>query len=270
MSKFIKVLCVILAVLMLVGMATACKKGTDDDEFDILEGSGTVDDNGDESGDESNDETDGETDAGTDGNNGGNSGNNGGNTSTNNGNNGGNNGGNTEETKKPETQQQVQDDYEASKKYDMANNPLVAETKKLNYGTEVSYDIDTTGFVKNVKVADLKGKSLVAITSLEVSNFIYRGPKGELLNEWTWFDSLKKTYGVKFTYVESRWDKAPALILNYMQAGKQLDIIPTHRSGLAQLMNLSQPLDPYINSKYINNSPGIDTRTMEQSKRYDG
>ena len=33
MNKFIKVLCVILAVLMLVGMATACKKGGEEDEF---------------------------------------------------------------------------------------------------------------------------------------------------------------------------------------------------------------------------------------------
>ena len=60
MNKFIKVLCVILAVLMLVGMATACKKGGEEDEFDILEGSGTVDDNGDESGDENGDENTGD------------------------------------------------------------------------------------------------------------------------------------------------------------------------------------------------------------------
>ena len=58
MNKFIKVLCVILAVLMLVGMATACKKGGEEDEFDILEGGGTVDENGDDTSDDSTDSTD--------------------------------------------------------------------------------------------------------------------------------------------------------------------------------------------------------------------
>ena len=58
MNKFIKVLCVILAVLMLVGMATACKKGGEEDEFDILEGGGTVDENGDDTSDDSTDDTD--------------------------------------------------------------------------------------------------------------------------------------------------------------------------------------------------------------------
>ena len=57
MNKFIKVLCVILAVLMLVGMATACKKGGEEDEFDILEGGGTVDENGDDTSDDSTDST---------------------------------------------------------------------------------------------------------------------------------------------------------------------------------------------------------------------
>ena len=265
MSKFIKVLCVILAVLMLVGMATACKKGTDDDEFDILEGSGTVDDNGDESGDESNDETDDETDAGTDGNNGGNSGNNGGNTSTNNGNS--NSGGNKEDTKAPESQQQVQENYESSMKYDMANNPLVAQTKKLNYGTEVSYDIDTTGFVKNnIKLKDLKGKTLTLITAIMYNTFQYKDEKGEYVGEWKWWESLKGTYGLNVKYIKSRFDKSVSQSLTYMNAGKALDVIPTHVGGFPKFLCLSQPLNPYINLQNIGNSPGVDQMTLDETK----
>jgi ABC-type glycerol-3-phosphate transport system substrate-binding protein len=31
-------------------------------------------------------------------------------------------------------------------------------------------------------------------------------------------------------------------------------------------MNLSQPLDPYVNTNLIGNSPGVDLRTLEQTK----
>ncbi len=277
MNRFCKVIAVVLAMLMLVTMATACKKS--DDDFDaFLDGAESSDNgfNNDGSGD-------GDSDAGDT--------NQGGDTTddkdpssgTTDG--GKNDGGNKNPSgnKNPQTgaivdnadanekeQDKVVDDYDGTKKYDFASNPLLAKSKPINHGEKPSFDLDTTGFVKNVKVKDLKGKTMTAITSLEQANFIYRGPKGEQLNEWTWFEALKKTYGVNFKYIESRWDKAPALILTYMNTGKQLDIIPTHRSGLAQLMNLSQPLDPYINMKYVNNSPGIDTRTMEQSKRHDG
>ena len=275
MNRFCKVLAVILAMLMMVTMATACKK-SDGDEFDaFLDGA------------ESSDNGFGDDDTADDGNDDANA-NQGDDTKDPSDDKGGkeddkDSGNDKEDDKTPQNgvvnenadanekeQNKVVEEYDGTKKYDFASNPLLAKSKPINHGEAPSFDLDTTGFVKNVKVADLKGKSLVAITSLEVSNFIYRGPKGELLNEWTWFDSLKKTYGVKFSYIEERWDTAPSTILKYMQGGKQLDIIMTHRSALAQLMNLSQALDPYINMKYINNSPGIDTRTMEQSKRHDG
>ena len=54
-----------------------------------------------------------------------------------------------------------------------------------------------------------------------------------------------------------------------MNAGEALDIVPTHRAAFPQWLFLSQPLDPYINLKYVDNSPGIDARTMEQTK-WDG
>lgn len=277
MNRFCKVLAVFLAMLMLVTMATACKK-SDDDLDAFLDGAASSDgfsnddDGGNTDGDETNQGSDGETSTDKDSTNGG---------STNSGTNDNtNSSGSSKDSSQgavtnnadanEKEQSKVEENYDGTMKYDYSNNPLFAKTKAINHGVEPSFDIDTTGFVKNVKVADLKGKSMVAITALEEANFIYRGSKGEKLNEWTWFESLKKTYGVNFKYIESRWDKAPSLILTYMNTGKQLDIIPTHRSALAMLMNLSQPLDPYINMQYVDNSPGIDTRTMEQSKRHDG
>ena len=272
MNRFCKVLAVLLAMLMLVTMATACKKS--DDDFDaFLDGSNSSDsgfgDDGsdDATNDDGNDDAgDNATDSGKDSDKDSDKDSNKGNSSSGNGQGAITNNADADEKE----QSKVEENYDGTMKYDFKNNPLLAKSKPINHGEKPSFDIDTTGFVKNVKVKDLKGKTLTAITSLEVSNFIYRGEKGEQLNEWTWFESLKKTYGVNFKYIESRWDKAPSQILTYMNAGKQLDIIPTHRSGLAMLMNLSQPLDPYINMKYVNNSPGIDTRTMEQSKRHDG
>ena len=275
MNRFCKVLAVVLAMLMLVTMATACKK-SDDDEFsaflDGAESSDTGFNNEDGTGDTGDTDQEGATtddkDSAKD-------------PSSDKGNadNGKNPSGSDKDSQGAVTnnadanekeQDKIAENYEGAMKYDFKNNPLLAKSKAINHGEEPSFDIDTTGFVKNVKVKDLKGKTMTAITSLEEPNFIYRGSKGEKLNEWTWFESLKKTYGVNFKYIESRWDKAPSLILTYMNTGKQLDIIPTHRSALAMLMNLSQPLDPYINMKYVNNSPGVDTRTMEQSKRHDG
>ncbi len=276
MKKAVKIIALLMAMLMLVTMATACKNSDDDDLNAILD-SGTgdsgfeddtnsSDDNNGSAGDNDSTNNDGgNTDNGED------TKNDGKDDKNNNSNSGSGNGPvSVNPDADDKKQEEITEKYDGTKKYEFASNPLLAESKKINTGVEPSFDIDTTGFVKNVKVKDLKGKSITMITSLEVSNFIYHGPKGELCTEWSWFECLKKTYSDNFKYVESRWDKAPSMILTYMNTGKQLDIIPTHRSGLAQLMNLSQPLDPYINMKYVNNSPGIDTRTMEQSKRHDG
>lgn len=257
MNRFCKILAVVLATLMLVTMATACKKA-DDDINSMLAGNNSSigGNNGGNGGDTGNN-----GDTGNTGNNGntGNSGNTG---------NAGNSGisGNTGNAE----QDKVIQEFDATKKYDFASNPLLAASKPINHGSEVGFDIDTTGFVKNnIKIKDLKGKTLTLITALEQANFIYKGANGEQLNEWTWFESLKKTYGLNIKYIESNFYKAPQQIITYMNAGKALDVVPTHRSAFPQYLLLSAPLDPYINLQYVDNSPGIDKRTMEQMK-WDG
>ena len=201
MNRFCKVLAVILAMLMLVTMATACKKS--DDDFDaFLDGaesndSGFGDDtaNNDDNGDVGDTNNEGSGDTSTDKD----PSDDKGNTDSGNKNPSGSDkdssqGAVTNNADANEKEQsKVEANYEGAMKFDFANNPLFAKSKDINHGEKPSFDIDTTGFVKNVKEKDLKGKSLVAITSLEQANFIYRGPKGEKLNEWTWFESLKKT-----------------------------------------------------------------------------
>ncbi len=250
MNRFCKILAVVLATLMLVTMATACKK-QDDDINNLLDNSGTSMNNGANKDDGTADN--GTTDNGT----------------TDNGttDNGTTDNGTTNNGGPGATQGEIVQNFDATKKYDFASNPLLAETKPINHNVEPSFDIDTTGFVKNnIKIKDLKGKSLTLITGLGDANFVYKGAKGESLNEWTWFDSMKKTYGLNLKYIESRFDKAPTQIVTYMNAGKALDIYITHRAGFPHYLLISAPLDPYLNMQYANNSPGIDSRTMEQMK----
>ena len=278
MKRSMKIIAILLAMLMLVTMATACKKSDEGDLNALLSGTGSTEDGG--FGEEGNDESANNGTVGDNSSNGGTSqgGNTQGGSSTTDKNQGGSNktdkndttqGENVNQDADENKQQELVDNYDGTKKYDFASNPLLAESKALNDKVQPSFDIDTTGFVKNVKVADLKGKSMTMITALEQANWFYYGPNGETYNEWTWFESLKKTYGLNFKFIESRFDKAPQQMITYMNAGKQLDIIPTHRSAFPQFILLSQGLDPYINKAYIDNSPGVDTRTMEQTK-WDG
>ena len=259
MNKFCKVFAVVLAVLMLGTMATACKKSDDGDGLGMAGSSFTGGYTTDESGnvldaegnvmedvtmDEQGNLVDKETGAIV--------------SKPDNGN---------TNTEPPKTQEEAVQNYDSTKKWDAENNPLVAETKKPNTGVKPGFDIDTTGFVKNgIKIADLNKKSLTLITSIKYSTFNYRGEKGEYVTEWDWFDQLKSTYGLKLTYIKSRFDKSVQQSLTYMNAGKTLDVIPTHVGGFPKFLNLSQPLDPYINLQNIDNSPGVNTMTLKETK----
>ncbi len=269
MKKFIKILAVLMAMLMLVSMATACKS-TNEEIDSFLDGSTSIngdDDNG-ENGDVNVDDedegpsgfTDGEKeDDKTPG---------------------------KEENNKPgkedkednkkdptgdnvddKKQQQIVDEYEGSKKYDADANPLIAESKALNKGIGVSFDLDTTGFVKNkIKLADLKGKTFIMITAIDVPFFNYKDASGKTVSEWDWWESLRSEYGLKVKYIKTELSKSVSQNLTYQSSGKQVDLVPTHRSWFPQWMNLSQPLDPYVNTNLIGNSPAVDLRTLEQTK----
>ncbi len=270
MNKFCRVLALILAVLMLVTMATACKKSDDDDWESIDKNQDAFDYPEDDPEDEGSESEGGKENSS-------------GNVTEKEEGKGNSKDPEKENSKDPEKEDEKEDEkeeappidkvveeYDATKKYDVASNPLLAESKPLNTGTAVSFDIDTTGFVKNnIKLADLKGKTLTLITSVKYGVFNYDGPNGEYLSEWDWFKSLKTEYGLNIKYIESRFTEAISQILTYMNAGKALDVIPTHMGGFPLYLNLSQPLDPYINLQNIDNSPGVDTMTLKAT-RYGG
>lgn len=271
MRKFCKVLALIMAVLVLVTMATACKSG-DDDEWDNVDVSGDVfDDESNDSKDDDDSENGNSTDKNTE---------NDKNTNTDKGNSSDKDSGLDKDTntdQKPSTDantdgenkdhQQVVDDYDEDDKYVVQANPLLAESKKVNTGILPSYDIDTTGFVKNnVKLADLKGKSLVFITAESQGSFFYNDANGAKIDEWEWFELLKGELGLTVKYTKSHWHQSMSTALTYMNAGKALDLIPTSIGGFPQFLNLSQGLNPYINLQNIGNSPGVDEMTFEETE----
>lgn len=152
------------------------------------------------------------------------------------------------------------------KEYTDSNNPILAADRNPNAGVPLSFNLDTTGFNKqNIALKDLKGKSITLITSIRYSTFVYRDENGAYVTEWDWFDQLKDTYGLKVTYIKSRFDKSVQQSLTYMNAGKKLDAIPTHVGGFPKFFNLSRGLEPYVNMLNVSNSPGISAKTMRDS-----
>ena len=272
MRKFSKILAVILAVLMLVTMATACKSG-DENEWDVNVSDDSFGD--DSTGDNNNSGSD---DDASDDNTSGDSNN----SSSTDKDDSSNKDANNDTNKEPSAtendntvgagdnkneQDQIVQNYDGTKKYDMANNPLLAESKEINHGVLPSFDMDTTGFVKNdVKLKDLKGKTFTFFTAEGKSNFYYTDKNGKIIGEWEWWEALKSELGVTVKYFESHHNKSHSQIMTYMNAGKSLDLIPTHIGGMPLYFKLCQPLNPYVNLQNIGNSPGVDEMTLEETK----
>ncbi len=160
----------------------------------------------------------------------------------------------------------VVNDYTEDKKYSVEFNPLLAESKPVNRGVLPSYSIDSTGFVKNdIKLADLKGKTLTVVGGTTNGAFLYNDENGQLIREWDWYDMLKTELGLQIKFTQSHWHSSIKQCLVYMNAGKALDVIPTSIGGFPQFLNLSQPLDPYVNLQNLGNSPGVDQMTLEET-----
>ena len=271
MKKFIKILAVLMAMLMLITMATACKS-TDESMDDILSSETNINDD-DDTGNDDDVNVDDEGDDPSD------PSNNNGDDKENGKENNKNPDNNKDENKKDpndtdnvdkEKLDQLIKEYDETKKYDMDSNPLLAEAKPLNTKVAPGFDLDTTGFVKNnVKLADLKGKTFIMITSIDQPFFQYRGDNGKMVTEWNWWDALREEYGLKVKYIKTTVQKALEQNLMYQTSGKQVDVMPTHRAYFPQWLNLSSGLNKYINEKYMGNSPGIDNVILTESK-WDG
>ncbi len=271
MKRISKLLALFLALIMLVTISTACKKPQEDMELGLgdeeiiddpdneSEGEEDEDDKEVNSGDkDEDDEKENNSDKDDEKENDDNKDNNKDNNKTED---------DKDEDKPAADVEDLKDNFDETKKYDADSNPLVAEKKPLNTGVEPGFDLDTTGFVKNgIKLKDLKGKSLTLITAIMYDTFQYKDDKGKQVGEWEWWDALKSKYGLQIKYIKSRFDKSPQQILTYMNAGKALDVIPTHVGGFPRMLNLSQPLDPYVNMQNLGNSPGVDIQCLEDTK----
>ncbi len=153
------------------------------------------------------------------------------------------------------------------KKYTATTNPLLAESRPINTGVKSYFDLDTTGFVKNdVKLADLKGREMVALVSGEDGAFIYRGANGEVYDEITWLEDLEETYGLKVKVVRCQENMAVTQTYTYIMSAKKMDLVTTHRDGFPLFLNLAQALDPYIEFKNLKYSPGVDKKFMLQTQ----
>ncbi len=271
MKKTCKVLAVILAVLMMVSMTTACRKKIDNEweDLDPSNGFDKIEQEDSQTGGKENETTpgtneeDGKKPSGEEG------------TTPdqkdpekNPDKNPSNNGGEVDpEVGDENEQQKVETNYNSEVKYEVEANPLLSKSKPINHGVLPSYDLDRTGFVKNeVKLADLRGKTFQLITAESQGNFYYTNDKGEQIDEWKWFELLKGELGLQVKYVESHWHSSIKQALTYMNAGKALDVIPTAAGGFPQFLNISQPLDPYVNIQNLGNSPGVDQMTLEETK----
>ncbi len=158
-------------------------------------------------------------------------------------------------------------DTEAGNFARYASNPILLTNKPANTGYTLSYDIDTTGFLKNnVKLTDLQGKTLTILTGGNLANWGFWDEDGEWVTEFDWLDACEDTYGVKIKYINSSFNRAEDQARTYMNAGKTLDILLTYAGGFPKYLNLSQALDPYIDVNNKGNSPGVSEMTLEQTK----
>lgn len=144
-------------------------------------------------------------------------------------------------------------------------NPLAETAGTPNRGAAVSVQLDTTGFVKNnVRLLDLKRKSLSVLTTEEQSPFRYINEQGDAVGELQWWEALEKAYGLRIRYTLARSDKLMDQALVLMNAGKGPDVLRTDASSFPKAFNLAQSLTPYIQPEQ--ESPGVDRRLLEETR----
>lgn len=257
--KKIKSFVVLLIVLaMSMSILAACRPADEDDIS--IDGGGTTTTGGDDNGNNTNNEGNGNGDNGNTNNNGdnGNTNNNGGGTN----NNGGGTGNNNNNNNNNKTNNAGDINTKPT-----SENPLIAKNKKINRGAAVSYNLDNTGFVKNVKLADLKGKTLTLYTAVDYGIFSYYNDSEKVINEWAWFKELKKLYGVTVKYVRCAPGGSNVVKpFQAMSAGKDIDLITTHVSSFPYICNILEPLDSYVNMANFANSVGLDPQITNLTK----
>jgi len=148
----------------------------------------------------------------------------------------------------------------------VTENPLLVKGKAINREAKVSYDLDKTGFVKNTKLSDLKGKTFTLYTGVDYAIWSYYNQSEKYINEWQWFKDIKSVYGCTIKYVRCAPGNNVVRPFQAMSAGKDIDLITTHVASFPYICNILEPLDGYVDMKNFKNSVGLDPQLTEQTK----
>jgi len=155
---------------------------------------------------------------------------------------------------------------EASK-YSFDENPLINRDRNANSKSMPSFEIDDTGFVRSgTKISDLKGKTLVFYTADNYDVWSYRNDKGETIGERAWYQSLKKDIGLNIKYIEATNTGSIKGALQYMNAGKQCDIIYNAHVAWPMCICITRSITSFVNINNLGSSPGVCKKTMDVCK----
>ncbi len=153
-------------------------------------------------------------------------------------------------------------------KYNFDQNPLINRDRQVNREAMPSFDINDTGFVRaGTKISDLRGVKLQFFTADSFAAWSYRNKKGETINEWQWFKDLKDEIGLDIKYTVKQHEASINGALQYMNAGKQCDVIYTNHAVLCpQALCISKSITSLVNINNLGSSPGVCKTTMDMCK----
>ncbi len=153
-------------------------------------------------------------------------------------------------------------------KYNFDQNPLINRDRQVNREAMPSFNLDNTGFVrKGIKIADLRGVKLQFFTADTFAAWSYRNKKGETITEWQWFKDLKGEIGLDIKYTVKKHGDSINSALQYMNSGKQCDIIYTNHAILCpQSLCVSKSITSLVNINNLGSSPGVCKTTMDMCK----
>ena len=153
-------------------------------------------------------------------------------------------------------------------KYNFDQNPLINRDRQVNREAMPSFSIDDTGFVRaGTKISDLRGVKLQFFTADSFAAWSYRNKKGETINEWQWFKDLKDEIGLDIKYTVKQHAASINGALQYMNSGKQCDVIYTNHAVLCpQALCISKSITSLVNINKLGSSPGVCKTTMDMCK----
>ena len=149
-------------------------------------------------------------------------------------------------------------------KYDFDRNPLINRDRQVNREAMPSFAIDDTGFVRDgTTIKDLKGKTLQFFTADNFAAWSYRNAKGETIGEWEWFKQLKNEVGLNIKYTVKQHVASTTAALQYMNSGKQCDIVYTNHVVYPNALCISRSITDLIAINNLGSSPGVCKNTMD-------